>query len=377
MKKELIFIALALVLAGSCSKNELKERENAPQEISFRTIALATKVDGSVFPITETFSAYAWADGTVGTYFMDNVTVAYDPSDNGWKPQGETYYWPKYSPVDFVCYYPTGLSGITVDKDKITYAGIDVNALQQDIMYADKAAGFSNNVDLATDGANAYTGVPTVFRHALAKVKFVIALAYNHKKEADGTVTDWEVTVNSLGLGDIYTKGGCVLNLASSPTSGLIPWEKPADANGFNVWTPEGTKANLAGAISGQTIVPGTNYDALNEVYVLPQVLEAGTQKVNIGITIKTKRNGADFLNETFTRTVDIATTALAAWQMNHVYTYKLVLAPTASNGNGGTPIDPSNPVDPNDPNLDDVVITFDPAVSDWESVGVETVLNI
>ena len=62
---------------------------------------------------------------------------------------------------------------------------------------------------------------------------------------------------------------------------------------------------------------------------------------------------------------------------MNQVITYKISVAPTASNGNGGTPIDPNNPVDPNNPDLTDAVITFDPAVNGWDNVGVVATINI
>ena len=105
MKKVLVFISFAALLVCSCAKTEIRTVETN-DEIYFRTIAMQTKVDGKVFPITETFSVYAWADGTVGTYFMDNVTVAYDATQIGWKPQGATYYWPKNSAVDFISYYP-------------------------------------------------------------------------------------------------------------------------------------------------------------------------------------------------------------------------------------------------------------------------------
>jgi len=378
MKKALIFFSLATLIVSACSKNEINVVDRSSDEITFQTLAMATRVDGTVFPTTETFSTYAWAVGTAGTYFMNNETIAFNTTENAWKTQGGTYYWPKNSTVDFISYYPTGLSGITVEEDKITYTDIDVNTLQQDIMYADKAAGFSNNVDLADDGANAYTGVPTIFHHALAKVKFIVELKYNEKTEADGTKTKWEVTLNNVSLGDIYTKGGCVLNLATTPTSGVIGWTKPADANGYNVWTPDGTKAALAGAIvSGTVLTPGTDYNAVSELYVLPQALAAGAQKVALSYTVKTYRNGTLFLTENINTSADIFLATLPAWQMNHAYTYRLKLNPLASNGNGGNPDDPSNPVDPTDPDLSDVIITFDPAVDGWENVGVETVINI
>ena len=380
MKKILIFISIAAVMASACSKVASNPVENA-RVVSFQTVAgLNTKapgINGTVFPQTETFSTYAWAEGTVGEYFMENVTIEYKTSENLWKAQSGTYYWPKNSTVDFISYYPTGLAGITVAKDKITYSGIDVNTLQQDIMYADKAAGFSDNQDLVDDSVSGFTGVPTIFRHALAKVKFIVELTYNHKKEADGTITDWDVTINSANISGIYTTGGAVFNLASTPTIGVIPWEKPAD----NVWTPDGTVATING-LSNKDIVPGTDYSAVDEVYVLPQALAAAQQKVTINLTIKTTRNGNPFLNETFDKVADLYIGTLPAWEINHAYTYRIRLTPTASNGNGGKPIDPSDPssgggVDPNNPDLSDAIISFDPAVDGWDVVGVDAVINL
>ena len=384
MKKILIFISIAAVMASACSKVASNPVENA-RVVSFQTVAgLNTKapgINGTVFPQTETFSTYAWAEGTVGEYFMENVTIEYKTSENLWKAQSGTYYWPKNSTVDFISYYPTGLAGITVAKDKITYSGIDVNTLQEDIMYADKAAGFSDNKDLVDDSVSGFTGVPTIFRHALAKVNFKVALTYKHKEEADGTVTDWKVTVNSAKLSGVYTKGGCELKLASAPTVGVIGWDKPAG----NVWTPEGAASDINGALTGN-IEAGKLYQAVDTVYVLPQALADNQQKVTLNVTVETTRNGAAFLKETFDVSANIKLAAIPAWEMNHVYTYILRFAPTASNGNGGNPIDPptdpSDPnypggVDPNNPNLSDAIITFDPAVDGWENVGIVASINL
>ena len=155
-----------------------------------------------------------------------------------------------------------------------------------------------------------------------------------------------------------------------------MSWDRPTDVDGNFVWTPDGTTTTKDGSLSS-AITPGNEYEAVSEFFVLPQTLAAGQQKINIGLTVATTRNGAPFLNETFTKSADLYLTSLPAWQMNHVITYKISVAPTASNGNGGSPIDPSNPVDPNDPDLTDAIITFDPAVNGWENVGVVATINI
>ena len=374
MKKLFAVILSAALLTVACTKVMVNPGQ---REISFQTASYITKagIDGTVFPNTETFGAYAWAAGTVGTYFMDNEEVSFNSGTGKWKPS-TTYYWPKNTTVDFLCYYPYNMPGITISENQIVYSGIDVEAGQTDIMYSDKAVGYSDNVDEVSDGLNGYNGVPTVFRHALAKVKVIVELAYNHKAETDGTVTDWDVNINSLSLSGFYKAGDCTLNLAGTPASGLVAWEKPANADGYYVWTPDGSTTSMAGSFSG-AIVPGNEYNAIAEFFVLPQALAVGQQKINVGMTVQTKRNGADFLNETFTKSADLYLVSLPAWQMNQVITYKISVAPTASNGNGGTPIDPNNPVDPNNPDLTDAVITFDPAVNGWDNVGVVATINI
>ena len=148
---------------------------------------------------------------------------------------------------------------------------------------------------------------------------------------------------------------------------------------------PEGAASDINGALTGN-IDAGTLYQAVDTVYVLPQALADNQQKVTLNVTVETTRNGAPFLKETFDVSANIKLAAIPAWEMNHVYTYILRFAPTASNGNGGNPIDPptdpSDPnypggVDPNNPNLSDAIITFDPAVDGWENVGIVASINL
>ena len=198
MKKVIIMLAAALAFAA-CSKVEIN-KPNHDSLISFQTAQYLTKaVTGTVVPTTETFGTYAWTAGTTGEYFMNNVKVAF--ASNAWNPV-TPYYWPKDQTVDFFSYYPYGMQGLTVGKDTIRYAGIDFAANQMDIMYADKAVGYYDNDDDVDDGVNAYKGVPTYFRHAGCKVKFVVVLGYDKKIDTthtatgiDSTITKWEVTL--------------------------------------------------------------------------------------------------------------------------------------------------------------------------------------
>ncbi len=375
MKRILFILLAASVLAVSCAKVSVNST-SAQREISFVTATAGMSkagIEGTVFPTTETFGAYAWSSSSLGAYFMDNEKVSYNATTSEWKPSS-TYYWPKNATVDFTCYYPYNMSGVTIEPSKISYSGIDVEAGQTDIMYGDKAVGYSDNVDEATDGTNSYTGVPVVFHHALAKVRVIIELAYNHKKEDDGTVTDWEVSINGASIDNFYKAGNCQLSLAADPSTGIVPWDKPKDADGNFVWTADGSTTSISGSASSISITPGNQYELISEFFVLPQALVPGKQSVSVNMSVKTIRNGSPFLYETFTKSADLYLLSLPAWNMNQITTYKLVVAPAAGAGNGGNP---GTPVDPNNPDLSDAVITFDPSVDGWDNVGVITTINI
>ena len=83
MKKLFAIVLSAALLTVACTKVQVN---HAQREVSFQTASYITKVgiDGTVFPTTETFGAYAWAAGTVGTYFMDNEQVSYNSSTTKW-----------------------------------------------------------------------------------------------------------------------------------------------------------------------------------------------------------------------------------------------------------------------------------------------------
>ena len=365
MKKVFVVISVLALLTSSCSTLE-RDSLAVDNVITFQTANTLTKADGSLFPSEEQFSVYAWtlASSLPDHLFMDNVTVLYDETQEAWIAQGDPYYWPKRTTVDFLAYYPSDFPGLTVAPGKLTFEGVKVGDLQRDLMFSDKAVGYTDSITEVDGGMDASDGVPIVFHHSTSRVKVIAELAYNHKEEEDGTVTDWEVAVNSVRVDSIYTTGSAVFTLATTPEQGLVGWENPAG----NVWTHDDVVTTINGSFSGD-IVPGTTYTVVDDFYVLPQMLTPGMgQKLTISLTIKTKRNGVDVLREDFSRAVYLHSNALPAWEINHAYTYRLQLGPAASSGNGGSATDPD---------LSDAVISFDPAVDGWQGIGVETSIEI
>ena len=369
--KKFFFIAVAVVAMAACSKTEVNPvAEN--NAISFQTATAVTKVTGSVFPQDQTFGVYAWTEGTTGEYFIENKEVSYNATANIWTT-ATPYYWPKNQTVDFFCYYPYNVAGTvpTVTKTQITYTDIDFTANQVDLMYADKAVGYTDNANQVEDGQNAYEGVPTVFRHAGAKLKVNVILGENEKTEAvTGTKTRWSVVLKQVVLTGIYTKGTCVLNL-SSTDNGIIPWTKPVDANGYSVWTPDVTLTNdedntLYKDVQNRNLVKGEGQLVIPEIYVLPQTLAAGQQKIALTVDITTERQlpGETTWTTALVQTgkvvsanllIDTAdpNTSVFAWQMNQAITYNITLGPAGKQ------------------------ITFDPAVIDWDPKTYSTNIDL
>lgn len=367
MKKYIIIAFAALAASVACTKVETAEVQ---KEISFEVANnIKTKAfTGSVYN-NGAFGTYAWFNNT--DEFMVNEQV--DLNGGVWKTVDNTYYWPKTGSVSFISYSPfegtSNTAGTTpvVAKDKITYT--DVTAGATDLMYADKAT-CSNNVNEVEDGTNSYTGVPTVFRHALAKLSFKVMANFVEWDDATtGSHTEWEITLNSFKIGGFNTTGDLALTLNADGKS----WDKPVTTVGgvdYNVWT------NASGATTDQELVASpivlttTAVDlAAATGYVLPQILTAGVQTVDIDAHIKTTLANGKVINEDFVKTVDISgISTLKAWQMNENIVYTIKFKPTAS------ALDPSEAHD-DDPN--DVIIKFDPAVADWTNVDAAATIQL
>lgn len=376
--KKLFFIAIAAMAIAACAKTEVDGP--AVKAIGFQPAnQLNTKVTGSVFPQNETFGTYAWTDGTTGEYFIENEEVSFHETQNFWST-ATPYYWPKNQTVDFFCYYPYNVTGAVpqVAKTQIKYNDIDFTATQVDLMYADKAVGYTDNANQVEDGQNAYEGVPTIFRHAGAKVKVNVILGENEKTEAvTGTVTKWDVQLKQVVLSGIYTKGSVTLDLSGTGT-GIIPWTKPVDTNGYCVWTPDTSVTNneentlykdvqvrnLEKGV-GQTVIGKLVDQKYVGIYMLPQTLVADQQKIALTVKITTYRK---LSNETeFTQVLDqekvvsadllIDTndlnTSVFAWEMNQDITYNITLGPAGKQ------------------------ITFDPAVDAWEPKTYATNIDL
>lgn len=350
---------------ASCAKTEVQVPES---EIVFQVAGHSVQTRG----IEDYKDGYK--DVPFGTYafykavnpadnkddFMANQSVSYKESNNSWAPTGTTYYWPKSGSIDFISYSPYTSDGSdapapVITEDGISYPAWNVNEHPGvDVMYSDKAVGQTRNVNTYNHG---YEGVPTLFRHALAQVSFMVKAVYVSKTAPTGDITRWEIDIHSISLDNLLTTGTLELSLGEDGK-----WVKPES----NVWDPETGVASKEISLGGIPLT--TEAQAAGEGFlVLPQ--ELTNQTVTITCTIRTYRDNNDgegeklvFTEENVTATGRLYDENLDRWGINQKIVYELGFSPSRT--------DPSDATEP-------IEIWFDPAVVDWENVTVTQVIQL
>ncbi|MBR3500870.1 MAG: fimbrillin family protein [Bacteroidales bacterium] len=363
MKKDyrILILTGAAILMAACSSMETDNPKNIIrfQTANYMQAPSATTKSPENYAdsyLGVPFGVYAWykaEDPADNTVFMDNQKVSYNSEDNLWTPTGTTYYWPKSGSLDFICYSPWSDVPPVISENSISYSGWDVTANQTiDLLYADKSTGLSKNAQNYY-----YNGVPVLFHHALARTTFNIKLAYSEITPETGDKTKWEVTVDDFRLKNIRTTGNLTLTLDSGE------WKRPES----NVWTSNDSVVDIPIDCSSLPVLADTATKKIcDPFFVLPQTLDQG-QKLALKLTIKTWRDsGSGYPVEPFITETDVLVDAslgsfyLTKWGINQSIKYNLVLIPSRA-GSIDTPAE----------------ITFDPAVSDWESIDTDADISL
>ena len=379
MKKIIILAVAALAAFAACTKTEIAPE--AQREINFAVAnnvrARADVFSGAIYN-NGPFGTCAWFNGVDD--FMVNEQV--DQIGGVWKTKDHTFYWPKTGSIDFISYSPFNGASDTpgtvpvVTKDSIKYNNLTVGGI--DVMYADKVT-CSSNVDnvrdsLGTGVDSGFSGVPTIFRHALAKLSFKVMANFIEwpDPQSPGDTTKWEITLNSFSIGGFLNTGSCALGWDSTNKT----WNKPATDIGtataphvVYVWNVTDSTSRTAAQelVSAPVVLDTVAQDlAAANGFVLPQILTAGTgaQTITINAHIKTKLSNGKYINEDFVKTIDIRDISnLKAWEMNQNIVYTIKFKPTSK-------------VDLDD-SPEDVTITFDPAVADWMNVNTSATIQL
>ena len=381
MKKYLIIAIAAIAAMAACTRNEINDpRPESPIRFSVINHLQQTKATaGLEYPTSVPFGSFAWwtADHWAGEatdqnfVFMSNQEVAYDETNKEWAPT-TAFYWTKTGYITFASYSPyvtdatkasKGFSAIPsydVEKGFLFNDYTVVDGTNVDLMYSNLAADCtkSTNVNGAdvtndTNPEGAFTGVPTVFNHALCQIGFEFR-AIGRKNP---NVSKIKIVLNDVDIKNIDKKGSFTQNPASgakwSSDHTVLAEYDYAPSSAIELNLIENTAANVAST---------TNYTSLNKTRILlPQELEADPadpatdpittttdQKLVVNYTIMIEYESAPnvWATEEVTSEVRLNNGTITAWRDNQNITYRISINPYST-----------------------VPVTFDPAVVDWTDV--------
>lgn len=395
MKKFFLFAIAAMAVLSACTKIETVEStQQSPIVFSVmnhlqRTKAQDLPYTGTVYPTSVPFGSFAWwtnnewtgAEGDQAYVFMNNERVSHSSESGQWAPS-ETYYWTKTGYITFASYSPY-TAGNTASADGFaavpTYSRTDgflftnytiVDDTNIDLMYSDLAANCSKttNVDgtLVLDGTTGetatdhnFSGVPTIFNHALCRINFAFRAIGHKNPNVDRIVID----VTDVDIKNIDNKGSFTQN--ASPR-----WATNHSTNRANYdFAPEEALSLTLIESTADNVASTTNYTSLGVSRILlPQTLLTTLDDENqpvavatttdqvlvIAYTIKMHYASAPaeesaegyWATETVTSTVRLSNGNIASWSDNQNITYRISINPYATQ-----------------------TVTFDPAVVAWTDV--------
>lgn len=426
--KKLFIIALAAVVAmTACTKVNPEEKKSDKISFTVANYMPQTKANSRLDEelLSPEFKCYAWqftaADAVANTTpFMDSEVVKKKQITDGyeWAPEAD-YFWPKAGWINFYSYAGESVTTtndgtsataiaptITASNDKKTitfaYANKTINATDN-ILVADPALHFGiygeNDYDMVTINdkmgdfdyaannyaytaiTESYTGVPTLFRHRLAKVAFIVKL-----KTADANKsasTTWEVNVlndtqnSNLSTLKPVNKGSLTLKNTTAATKAVIgTWDvyngdtklvdpvveqggqyaAPDSSIGWVASTTATDKETISFATKTLTIEPNATKSAQTDTILLPvrTVMPQVTSGVDFDFAYQVNAkhgNATDGYTTFMTEIVKVSGKKLSEvcpqvteWKMNQVTVYTITIDPVSKR------------------------ITFDPAVVEWES---------
>ncbi len=284
----LLAAAALLPLAGSCTKIELAEADSRvaldynvaleqpyrleqPQSKSAASQAAPLTKAATAYSTSDTFKSYAWylpagqnwtANKADAAAYFSDVTVEFQTDK--WRGADKRYYWPKEGSLSFWSYSPASIpgasstSGVSVTKDGVTLNGWTVDASTHqniDFMVADFKSDLKTNVQ--TYG---YLGVPTLFRHKLAKVTVKASTA-------SARTTTNDIKLYKVSLKNVYTTGNFTLTQTTQDTKATESWSGLGNLQEIVVF--ENT-AGLELDLTAQNVTLNGN-----DLLAIPQVLNA------------------------------------------------------------------------------------------------------
>lgn len=295
----------------ACTKSEVKYEGET--EIAFAPVAsnvtkanVLNAIDGTVYPIEETFKVFAYwqllDEGSDHSAFTDPADYIagkeFAKATDGtlWRGADKSYYWPKTGSMVFACLSPNSdpqLSGVEHDvvNDNFSFSYVSPNAGGKiipaktvDVMWTDATASYNE--------VTAKDGVPVTFKHALSWITF--------KVFGDEITSGGNFVINSITMNKVKIMGNF--------TSNDRKWDRLSTENSFPVFVGE---KNL-------TTEPAVIENVDRGTLVIPQV-KADTDLTNYTATIEFTNNlGDEVIKEVVT--VNLG----RGWDIGKHYTYTI-----------------------------------------------------
>lgn len=335
MKKYLMMsAAVVAVLSMSCSKIEDTSVE---QEIGFAVASYVPQTKAGELSIIDVdgvkafkCKAFLHSNGaTDGTDYFGAAgeTITYNDSD-AWKPS-HPYYWPKHpdSYINFVSWYDKNGTPGTVTEISMIWENRTI-AADDNIMFADEAWRFKNNNSAVYKQDGVTAGVPTLFHHALAKVK----IQFNASPLVDpaDNKSTFEVTLQKVTLKSVHKQGTLSLHNSDPSSTQQKAWT-PDATNYF--WSATDTASDTEIVNSNTALTADFNALFAQQSVLPQQVTDDMVLEIKYGITIK--YNGTTMLAETdIPASIQMNTlkngsgVAIADWLPNKIYTYSITINP-------------------------------------------------
>jgi hypothetical protein len=199
-----------------------------------------------------------------------------------------------------------------------------------------------------------FTGVPTLFHHALAKLNFKVkAFRINNADESPKAVTSWTVVVKKITINGIYDEGNLTMKTANVHNAGAttVQWENTITAVPYNVWSNSSSQTSKVWECNQTLTTEARHYgagtaDVAENYFVLPQAMSADIQNITIEYAITTKApEGQEGVKEYSATKSFSEFPAVPAWEQGKNITYTIDIDPVGDE------------------------IHFAPAIVDWENV--------
>lgn len=419
MKKYFIIAAAAVVAMAACSKVEDNFDLTSPSnKIAFEVANYAAQTKAPTSLATGEDALFSFNTtavqfpeiGTPVTFMNEETIKAWDDNaeevtasnvktttnTNGkeiytWAPAVD-YFWPKTGYINFYSYAGTKAPVVDVeasaspaqnagDMRKVTFAYSNVTIDATDnILVADAALHFNSNNAAHYNKDHVTKGVPTLFRHQLAKIKFIVHLK---TEQPASNNTTWQVrTIAEETISGTACKS--YINYVNKGSLTLVNTDELAKTADMNE-TEQAWTAAPAGTVSGW--VPSSAAADIDEVVlttntltipenetesdetdpaimvaertVMPQ-LTSGTKFV-LYYEVKASHDDGStwFMTEIRTVGVDASKTledlasTIDDWPKNTKITYNVIIDPVTEK------------------------VTFDPAVEEWETENNGDDINI